>query len=295
MEYRVVRDRPGFDYTADEWARICTAIARVRPDPLSDIERDALRITADDYLYGLSRKDTPVPSRAAVRKAWVAVSELIGNLRYAVEAAAQAERLLSNDEDERLIIVTEEILAAVHGRPQPPPITVPILYEGQRTEQTIQFHPISGSHTMTSSEVNILLSQIKFQIDRLITRLRLGPWYFWSYTGRLEPRIPYMQQILWLWTHRFGGKLTLSVDSTRPRARVYGPLVDYIAAVAGPIMKANAPKPSSLRDILKRQKGFYAWLSNYKREYGTDIEPWAYTRAVSMRQSDPHGDVASRS
>jgi hypothetical protein len=282
------------DYTEAEWSRIRSAIAKVRRDPLTDTECDALRITADDYLASLSqKKNTCVPSRAAERKAWEAVSQLIVKLQRALDAATQAH-CRRNLGDARLLFVTEEILAAVLGRPQPPQKTVPIIYKGLWTERTIQFHP-TGSHRMTSGEVNVLLSQIKFQIDSLITNCHSGPAYCFSYTGRLEPRVPYMQQILWLWTHRFGGNLTLSVDSTCIPARVYGSLVDYIAAVAGPILKAAAPKPSGLRDVVERQKKFYVWLSNYERKNKTQIEPWAYNRAVTIRERDRYGDVESRS
>jgi hypothetical protein len=264
MEHRIVKDRPGVDYTEDQWAQVCVAVARVRRDPLGDIERDALRFAADDYLFGLSQKEsTRLPLLTTERKAWKAASRSIENLQRALDAGTRAQRLGRNDEYRWCIVAKES----------PPEII----------------------HVMTSTEVNILLARLKFQIDALSSGCRYRHWWWWSYTGRLEPRIPYMQQILWLWTHHFGGKLTLSVDSTRLRARVYGPLVDYIAAVAGPIMKGAVPKPSALRDIVERQKSFYTWLTKYERLSKTKIEPWAYNRAVLMRERDPHGDVASRS
>ena len=39
-----------WDYTDAEWELISAAIKRVRSDPLSDTERDALRITAKSYI-----------------------------------------------------------------------------------------------------------------------------------------------------------------------------------------------------------------------------------------------------
>src|SRR5260370_27801409 len=245
MEHRIVKDRPSVDYTEDQWARICAAVARVRRDPLSDIERDALRFTADDYLYGLSQKEyTRLPLLKVQRKAWKAASDSIENLQRALDAGTRAQRSLRNDEYKWCIVAKES----------PPEII----------------------HVLTSTEVNVLLSRLKFQIDALSSGLHLRHLWWWSYTGRLEPRIPYMQQILWLWTHHFGGKLTRSVDSTRTRARVYSPLVHSIAAVAGPVMKGAAPKPSSLRDIVERQKSFYAWLAKYERLSKTKIRPRAY-------------------
>jgi hypothetical protein len=74
-------------------------------------------------------------------------------------------------------------------------------------------------------------------------------------------------------------------------------LVDYVAAVACPIMKDAAPKPSALPDSIERQKKFYAWLSEYEDKWRKinrqfdEIGPWAYNRAVAMRERDPYGDV----
>jgi hypothetical protein len=250
---------PSFDYSEDEWVRISAVVAKVRGDPLSAIERDALRITAEDYLAGIAEADNAVP-RSTERKAWEKVSLQIDGLQRAIDsasAASIANRSGSILEGGKWIVVTEDILTAVLG----------------------DSHPVRDVPAMTVCDVRVLLSQIKLQVDMNVSRLRFGPAYAWSYSGRLEPRVPYVQQILWLWTHRFGGKLTLSVDW-----RVHGLLVDYVAAVAGPVMKDAAPKPSSLRDSIERQKKFYAWLSEFSRKHhGLEIGPLAYNRAVIRR------------
>jgi hypothetical protein len=56
--------------------------------------------------------------------------------------------------------------------------------------------------------------------------------------------------------------------------------VDYVSAVAGPVMKNDAPKPSALRDILERHRKFYAWLADYERKSGCSIGPWSYNPAA---------------
>jgi hypothetical protein len=63
-------------------------------------------------------------------------------------------------------------------------------------------------------------------------------------------------------------------------------------AVAGPVMKDKAPKPSSLPYAVERQKEFYAWLADYERKEGCKIRPWAYNRAVRMREPHSYVEVA---
>ena len=141
---------------------------------------------------------------------------------------------------------------------------------------------------MTVSEINTFLSQMKITADSKVAHCRFGPGPFTTSTGRAEPRVTYVQQILWLWTHRFRGKLKFSVDLIYIPDRVYGPLVDYVAAVSGPVMKQAAPKASGLRDIVKRQKQFYVLLSEFQRKHGRVIEPVTYDRAVPQHV---YGDV----
>jgi hypothetical protein len=296
-------------YSDAEWAKIDSAVAWVRQEPLSKIERDALLIAADDYLVG---KHSRVPSRAQERKAWTKVSKKIAQLQQAINSAAAIERarlntgranihepLIENtqitfvapmmnrvrlnlntgrepltENTQSMFVVTTQMIAAVVGK--------------EKFDQILHSKPFL--HLMTVSEANILLSELEGQAVSAVLWSRCRPHFCWSHTGRLEPAVPYMQQILWLWTHRFGGKPTLSVDPSHSPARVHGPLVEYLAAVAGPIMKGAAPRQSSLRDVVRRQRAFYAKL----RKLGLEIEPVAYNRAKVMRKLTPYRDVASQ-
>jgi hypothetical protein len=286
------RDLINFDYSTPEWAAIEHVIAKARSDALSDIERDALRITAADYLRDQREWKTgqaaPVKRRAQ-RKAWKNVASKVAELKRFVDEVA-----VLNSHPDMLIFVTQEMLAAVEGRPAPKPKTERFFLKGREHAVTLPLTaPVDGpARWMSADQLCAFLSQIEFAADRSAAHMSSGAAYCWTISGRLEPRVTYMQQILWLWTHRFGGKLTLSVDSTHIKARVSGPLVDYVAAVAGPVMKAGCPKPSSLRDTIKRQKKFYAWLSKHEAEHG-EVGPWAYNRAIAMRGRRPYGEVGS--
>jgi hypothetical protein len=284
------RDQINFDYSAKEWTDISCAVAKVRREPLSDIERDALRVTADDYLRDQREKragTSAVVKRRALARAWEKVGSKVAELKRAVEEIGVEGHPLG------LFLVTDEMLCALQGLPAPAPNIV----SAMGREITVPFTVTSKPRWMTAIEICAFLSQLKITADRTAAQFRWGPAYCWTYTGRLEPRVPYMQQILWLWTHRFAGELTLSIDSTHIPARVYGALVDYVAAVAGPAMKDASPKPSALRNVIDRQKKFYAWLSDYERKFG-EIGPWAYNRAEAIRaraeERDAYGEVAPR-
>lgn len=56
-------------------------------------------------------------------------------------------------------------------------------------------------------------------------------------------------------------------------------------------MKNKALKPSSLPDLLKRQKKFYAWLADYERELGRKVGPWSYDFAAAWREIQVRGYV----
>jgi hypothetical protein len=277
-----------WDYTDDDWVRISATIQRVRSDPLNDTERNALRIAANEYVVSSRNKSIKRQTWTAERKAWRNAYKMILESQRAIKRAAGITIARRRTADLLFFPVTEEIMAAVLGQLQPSPKTTKIKVKGHWKEIAIP-HVSRDAHLMTADEVGVVLSQLKFQIWRFLTTWRVGPAEWWTYSGRLEPRVVYMQQILWLWTDRFGGRLTLSVDSTRIKTRIHGPLVDYVSAVTGPVMKDERPKPSGLRDVLKRQKKFYAWLADYERTRGFKMEPWAYERAAAMRK--PHSNV----
>lgn len=76
-----------WDYEDAQWAGICSAIKRVRTDPLSDAERDALRVAVDGYIAG-PRYRTERNAQARERRAWGKASRLILELKQAMELAA---------------------------------------------------------------------------------------------------------------------------------------------------------------------------------------------------------------
>jgi hypothetical protein len=294
-----------FDYTAQEWTRIHSAVARVRSERLSEVERDALLITAFDYLCGLQRKTSPIVVRRKERREWEKASELLGRLQHTL-ARISLMRKSEGYSGTGEFAVSEQMKVALLGGEMPvsEPIelnrparsmvpsvkTKRILQEsstaiGSATVSRMRRTPFNfGGRFMTLDDLNVLVEQIRARFDLRTIELTFRPNYRWTYTGRMEPRVPYMQQILWLWTHRFGGKLTVSVDSTRIRPRVHGPLVDYVAAVAGPVMKERAPRASGLQDVIDRQKEFYVWLSEDERRYG-ETGCWPYNAAAGRAKA----------
>src|SRR5262249_42363762 len=91
--------------------------------------------------------------------------------------------------------------------------------------------------------------------------------YYFSSTGRIEPRVVYLQHILSLWT-RFGGRLKISNNV----GAVTGPLARFLAAVTFPVMGDEAPKPASYRKLIQRQKAFYRKMVEIEREIDREVE-----------------------
>jgi hypothetical protein len=84
-------------------------------------------------------------------------------LKDAIKRAASISNALQRTTDKDLFLVTEEIMAAVLGRPQPSPKTTKIKVKGHWKEIPIP-QPSSDGHMMNADEVGVLLSQLKFQI-----------------------------------------------------------------------------------------------------------------------------------
>lgn len=85
--------------------------------------------------------------------------------------------------------------------------------------------------------------------------------YYFSSTGRLEPRVVYLQRILSLWT-LFGGRLKISNNADA----ITGPLARFLTAVTGPVMGNDAPKPASYRKLIQRQKACYRKIVENERK-----------------------------
>jgi hypothetical protein len=155
-----------WDYTNAQWMEISAAIKRVRPDPLGDTERDALRITAKDYFAGVREHSVKKrQTRAEKQKAWEQASKLISDLQDAIKRAAGKE--------EAYFSVSEEMLAAILGKPQPSAQIIKKQVKGGWKELPIP-HFTNDSHTMSNDELAVLLSQLKYQIDDL-AQSDLGP------------------------------------------------------------------------------------------------------------------------
>ena len=104
---------------------------------------------------------------------------------------------------------------------------------------------------------------------------------YFSSTGRIEPRVVYLQRILSLWT-LFGGRLKISNNA----GAVTGPLARFLAAVTFPVMGDEAPKPASYRKLIQRQKAFYRKMVEIDRAGPSRRE---IERAVERERLSPMG------
>ena len=213
------RDQINFDYSKTEWTRICSVVVKVRSEPLTDIERDALRIAADDYLYGLRRRRAGMPSRGTERKAWEKICKLIGNLQQAIETAADAHQKLQGSAAELpAFIVTEQMMAVVLGKAMPGPTMMTL--DGRKRMVTLPFTLNFGApiHVMTVSEINTFLSQMK--ITSRIRRWRaVGLVRVLSRRARAGP-----SHVLHMCSKSFGyGRIDLEGSSNSPLTQPVSP------------------------------------------------------------------------
>jgi hypothetical protein len=120
-------------------------------------------------------------------------------------------------------------------------------------------HPVSPSALdgTTWADVLRILSDLKVGADAWSRPFWWHTFITWSFSGRLEPRVVYLQRILMLWT-MFGGKLQISRHPVS--GKISGPLVRYLTAVTVPVMGRDAPKPVSFPGYIKRQREFYRTL-----------------------------------
>jgi hypothetical protein len=242
-----------FNYSPAEWEAIAAAVQRVRANGLSGIETHALRLQAQEYLVEQKRRNEGQDVKPSeLRSSWKKVSRLSDDLKTAVSDAASTE-MRAGLQQTRMVVVD--------------------------FKQALFLDAVQSILFLSIDEICAFLSDLERTAKSNEWRFGTGPHRAWSVSGRRDPGVIFQQQILWLWTHRFGGKLAFSKgDSKRP----HGPLVDYLRAVTGPVMKERAPKPSGLRDIINRQKDFYTWLDGQEEDLGK-FTPFAILQARRKR------------
>src|SRR5262249_32328795 len=100
-----------WDYRDAEWERISAAIQRGRHDPLNDIERDALRIAANEYVVGSRNKSIKRHTSTAERKAWGKAYKMILESQRAIKRAAGITCALRGPERDWVFFpVSEQIM-----------------------------------------------------------------------------------------------------------------------------------------------------------------------------------------
>jgi hypothetical protein len=235
-----------FDYSPAEWAAIDKAAGR----PLSIVERVALTFAADRYIFqsiNRSRMRRVVPSRRT--GLWKKV-------------ASSVEKALENIKD--LVAVEWEVWDLRYGPLDDPngaaapcwPVPDDIVRMLGGSPETL------GSNEISS---NLLIYFFERIAQRARSRTHQEPIYPWvSITPRRDPSIIYLQEVTWIWTDELGGKLSISCDSTQLASRYFGPFVDYISAVASPVMKDKTPRSSSLCKLIERQAKFNGWKRQFE-------------------------------
>jgi hypothetical protein len=274
-----------FDYTAPEWLEIETCINNVRGTPpiSSEDDRKRLLVLADEYrgnciLRNLIPQSTTKQKRELFRKAAKLCDQLRSTLKMAainrfLEAYRRSPALAeikdrcdqiqttgnfkgyyvpgSSWRSLPIMIPSDELTAAVVAnllRPSavPEPFTID-----------------NAARIMRAGQVFDLLNELQAALESTAE-------YAWavhltdSFSGRLDPSVVYLQQVLFLWTETFGGKLGIS-RSPDDSKKIGGPLVRYLLAVVRPVMGANTPSLQSLPDIVDRQKDFDHWWAAFKR------------------------------
>jgi hypothetical protein len=67
-----------------------------------------------------------------------------------------------------------------------------------------------------------------------------------QFFGQQDPaRERLYSEVIHVWTHHLGGRLTISPD---------GPLTRFLGAALAPVLDRDTPKPRSMRDIVDREK-----------------------------------------
>jgi hypothetical protein len=241
-----------FDYTSEEWEAINIAVCKARSDELSGTEQRALQLLANEYLGERDRRERgKYAETAALQSRWAKVAAQCRKLKALLEATVA----VSDDPDKPWLILDQSIF----GSP-----------EALSTAQVTAFL----DELRTDAEINkILLLKAHPQVH--------------SFSRRKDPGVVFQQQILWLWTHQFGGDLSFAYDKASDPERPYGPLVEYLRSVTGPVMGCNAPAPSGLRSLINRQKSFYVWLE----QSGAEVTPLGMQYVDRLEKMEEGGEV----
>jgi hypothetical protein len=235
-----------FEYSNAEWAEIDAALVASRALPLSARARQSLLDAAFDYHCDVRDRlngDRTKWSPKARAEKWDKVERVCRELCTSLEGVGRPEGVLL---PVTALALTEESLLAHAGSRDG--------RESVRLDDLIRLvTALKESAASTAAECRIIS--------------RLGPFCFYSYTGRVDPSVVYLQRILWFWTDIMGGNLSFSRKGS---SESYSPCVRFLFASARPVMKRKTPSLESVPSVLKRQKEFYRWLDGYCAEHKTE-------------------------
>jgi hypothetical protein len=273
-----------FDYTAAEWSEIETCIKEVRGAPISRDEKICLLNLANEY-RGICKLRGLIPQYSTTKQKrglFTKAAKLRGELRSTLKTAALTRFLEASRRTPTLAevknccdeIYTTGTYKGCYG-PGASWRSLPILVTSDQLTAALVadlLRPGAVPEALTINNAARILraGQIADLLDELQAALEMIAKYAWgikltySFSGRLDPEVVYLQGVLVLWTETFGGRLAISRSPENPR-KISGPLVRYVLAVVRPVMGPDTPSLQSLPDIVDRQKNFEHWWAAYKR------------------------------
>jgi hypothetical protein len=223
-----------FDYTPEQWDQIEACIRQGTRKPRSPQERNALPLPLRDI-------EPAHEHRRLLREAAAEYHQLLRKPRLS------PARLQNRCEKLRRLVRSLRAEIDDFSRLRP-------------FDAGLSINPY-GLDGITWRETMRVLTEVEAGLAELSKPIWWSLGYFYSFSGRTEPRVVYIQRVLTLWT-LVGGRLQLSNNS----GTIGGPLPRFLAAVARPVMGQDTPKPASYRKLIDRQKAFYRKLNEIRAE-----------------------------
>jgi hypothetical protein len=123
-------------------------------------------------------------------------------------------------------------------------------------------HPLKlEDETISIGSALCTLIRLQHAAQEWARPLWWSPSIFYTFSGRREPSVVYLQRVLMLWT-MFGCELGLSRDPSS--GKIGGPLARYLRAVTVPVMGQDAPAAETYRHYVRRQKALYRQWAEIK-------------------------------
>ena len=219
-------NREKFDYDGEQWANIEKCVRDIRSNGLSDEERTHLRDAAIEYLQDKKGRESGgyVSPRQQV-KSWKNVALMCNDVRAELENA----------------------LMLRHGASWRNALDHPV-------------DPLEIDKTkLTFRKAIQFLAELQRAAEEYSKPFWWGVSIMKSLTGRLDPTVVYLQNILLQWKE-FGGELRFSQNPVS--RKISGPLARFINDVTVPVMGQDAPSPKSYRSLINRQKKLYQKLES---------------------------------